>query len=161
QDFPSSRLGGVVVLAQSLGADAALKFFNSFGTVASFIGILLLVFFAAGRATGRFARPVPISVFLGPAVVLLLIGLVIPALRTFGLSLFNDDATRLVGADNYTWAFTSTSIQQGLFNTLLWIAVAPIVTTALGLTLALLVDRLRLQAVYKSLIFMPMAVSFV
>jgi len=30
-----------------------------------------------------------------------------------------------------------------------------------GLSLALLVDRLRLQSLYKSLIFMPMAVSFV
>jgi alpha-glucoside transport system permease protein len=151
----------MVVAQQSIGADAALKFFNSFGTVAMFIGILLLVFFAAGRATGRIVKPLTIAVFLGPAITLLLIGLVIPAIRTFGLSLYNDDTSRFLGSGNYTWAFTTPAIQQVLINTLLWIVVAPVVTTLLGLGLALLVDRLKLQSVYKSLIFMPMAVSFV
>ncbi|MFD0330283.1 carbohydrate ABC transporter permease [Streptacidiphilus monticola] len=37
----------------------------------------------------------------------------------------------------------------------------PIAATGLGLLLALLVDRLKRQALYKSLIFMPMAISFV
>jgi alpha-glucoside transport system permease protein len=91
----------------------------------------------------------------------LLIGLIIPAIRTFGLSLYNDDASKFLGSGNYTWAFTTPAIQQVLINTLLWIVVAPVVTTLLGLGLALLVDRLKLQSVYKSLIFMPMAVSFV
>src|SRR5262245_33662747 len=109
------------MLAQaSIGQDALLKFFNSFGTVATFLGILLLVFFAAGRATGRLARPLAIFVFLGPAILLLLIGLVIPAIRTFALSFFNDDATKFVGGENYSWAFTTSSIQEVLFNTLLW-----------------------------------------
>ena len=48
-----------------------------------------------------------------------------------------------------------------LFRSLLWIVIAPIVTTLLGLSFALLVDRMKGQAFYKSLIFMPMAVSFV
>jgi alpha-glucoside transport system permease protein len=149
------------VLANSTWSDAAIKFFNSFGTVASFVGILLLVFYAAGRATGRQYRPLAIAVFLGPAIVLLLIGLVVPAIRTFYLSFLSDDSTRFLGAKNYTWAFSTPSIHEVLLNTLLWIVVAPVVTTLLGLALALLVDRLRLEAVYKSLIFMPMAVSFV
>jgi alpha-glucoside transport system permease protein len=144
--------GTTVVLADSIWSDAAIKFGNTFGAVATFLAILLLVFFAAGRATGRFYRPVALTVFLGPAVVLLLVGLVIPAIRTF---------TRYLGFKNFTWAFTTSAIQEVLINTLLWIVIAPIVTTLLGLGLALLVDRLRGQAVYKSLIFMPMAVSFV
>jgi alpha-glucoside transport system permease protein len=154
--------GTTVVLADdSIVSDAAIKFVNSFGTVATFLAVLLLVFFAAGRATGRFYRPLAIGVFLGPVVALLLIGLVIPAIRTIYLSFLSDDSSRFLGAKNYTWAFTSSSIQHVLINTLLWILVAPVVTTLLGLSLALLVDRLRGQAVYKSLIFMPMAVSFV
>ncbi len=48
-----------------------------------------------------------------------------------------------------------------LLNTLLWIIIAPVLTTGLGLGIALLVDRMKRQAVYKSLIFMPMAISFV
>jgi alpha-glucoside transport system permease protein len=138
-----------------------IKFSNTFGTVAVFLAILLFVFLAAGRATGRFARPLAVTVFLGPAIALLLLGLVYPALRTIYLSLYNGDSSRFLGGGNYTWAFTSPTIQDVLINTLLWIVVAPIVTTALGLTMALLVDRMKGQAFYKSLIFMPMAVSFV
>jgi alpha-glucoside transport system permease protein len=119
------------------------------------------VFFAAGRATGRFYRPVAITVFLGPVVMLLLVGLVIPALRTMYLSVYSADSDRFLGLRNYTWALTTPAIKDVLLNTLLWIVIAPAVTTALGLTMALLVDRLKAQAVYKSLIFMPMAVSFV
>jgi alpha-glucoside transport system permease protein len=101
-------------------------------------------------------------VFLGPALLLLLVGLVIPAIRTLYLSFKNSDSTRVVGGRNYQWAFTSDYItHQVLLNTLLWIVVAPVVTTGLGLAIALLVDRMKRQAVYKSLIFAPMAISFV
>jgi alpha-glucoside transport system permease protein len=48
-----------------------------------------------------------------------------------------------------------------LLNTLEWIIIAPLVATGLGLSVALLVDRLKRQSLYKSLIFMPMAISFV
>jgi len=150
-----------VVLADSALSDAAVKFTNMIGAVAGFLAILLLVFFAAGRATGRFSRPLTIAVFVGPAVVLLLIGLVLPAIRTFYLSLRSDDSSRFIAGKNYQWAVTSDAIQGVLLNTLLWIIIAPLVTTGLGLAVALLVDRLKRQAVYKSLIFMPMAISFV
>jgi len=149
------------VLASATVTDAVVKFTNTFGTVAGFLASLLLIFCAAGRASGRIARPLAIVVFLGPAIVLVLAGLVIPALQTIFLSFRNDDSTRYLGARNYTWAFTASSIHQVLTNTLLWIIVAPLVTTGLGLLIALLVDRLRRQSVYKSLIFMPMAISFV
>jgi len=142
-------------------SDAVTKLLNTFGAVAGFLAILLIVFYAAGRATGKIARPLTILIFLGPAALLILIGLIIPAVRTIWLSTKSDDSTRSLGAKNYTWAFTSDSIHQVLLNTLLWIIVAPIVTTALGLCIALLVDRLKNEAVYKSLIFMPMAISFV
>lgn len=142
-------------------SDAVAKLTNTFGTVAVFLAILLLVFYAAGRATGRIARPLTIAVFLTPTILLLLVGLVIPAVRTINLSLYNDLSTEYVGTKNYLWAFTTPSIHDVLFNTLLWIVIAPVLTTALGLTMALLVDRMKRQAVYKSLIFMPMAVSFV
>jgi len=151
----------MTVLADSTFSDAVLKFGNTFGTVAVFAAILLLVFWAAGRATGRFYRPLALVVFLGPAILLLLGGLVVPAIQTFTLSFQNADSNRGVGLANYEWAFTTSSIQNILITTLIWILVAPVATTLLGLALALLVDRLRLQSLYKSLIFMPMAVSFV
>jgi alpha-glucoside transport system permease protein len=151
----------VVVLADSTLSDAATKFTNAFGAIAAFLAILLIIFFAAGRASGRIVKPLANVIFLGPAVVLLFIGLVVPAIRTAFLSFKNDDSTKFIGVKNYDWAFTTSAVQHVLLNTLLWIIIAPLLTTGLGLGIALLVDRMKRQAVYKSLIFMPMAISFV
>ncbi|MEZ0094335.1 carbohydrate ABC transporter permease [Streptacidiphilus sp. EB129] len=142
-------------------ADTLTKFGNAAGAVVVFVAVLLIIFYAAGRASGRLSKPLAVGILLGPALLLLLVGLVIPAVRTVYLSFYNDDSTRLLGGKNYTWAFTTSDIQQVLLNTLLWIVVAPVAATALGLVLALLVDRLKRQALYKALIFMPMAISFV
>jgi alpha-glucoside transport system permease protein len=142
---------------------SASKFGQMFLMLAVFFGVLLVVFFAAGRATGRFQRPVAVLVFLGPAVLLLIVGLLIPAIRTVYYSLYNSTSTNFVGAKNYEWALTTPGQQRVLINTLLWIVIAPLVSTAFGLVLALLSDRMRgrSEAVTKSLIFMPMAISFV
>ncbi|GAA1404716.1 hypothetical protein GCM10009639_50840 [Kitasatospora putterlickiae] len=150
-------------MSLSAGAwgDAMVKFGNGFGAIAGFLGILLLVFLVAGRASGRIARPLAVLVLLGPAVALLLVGLVAPLVRTVYLSLYSDDSSRFVGGENFGWAFTSEPLREVLVNTLLWLAVVPLAATGLGLVLALLVDRMRGQAVYKSLIFMPMAISLV
>ncbi|MGW6913610.1 carbohydrate ABC transporter permease [Kitasatospora sp. NPDC054939] len=149
------------VLTAGAWDDAAIKFGNGLGAIAGFLGILLLVFFAAGRATGRIARPLAAAVFLGPAALLLLVGLVVPLVRTVYLSLYSDDSSRFVGGENFGWALTSDTIREVLLTTGLWLVVAPLAATGLGLLLALLVDRMRGQAVYKSLIFMPMAISLV
>jgi len=149
------------LLADSAWTDATIKLGNSFGAIAGFLGILLVVFFAAGRASGRLSRPLAIGIFLGPAVLLLIVGLVAPLVRTVYLSFYNDDSTRFLGGKNYGWALTTDSIHTVLLNTLLWLVIAPLAATGLGLVLALLVDRMRRQALYKSLIFMPMAVSLV
>jgi alpha-glucoside transport system permease protein len=148
------------ILASTAG-DALSKLGQTGEAVAVFFGIGLIVFFAAGRATGRLQRPLSILVLLGPAVILIAIGLVIPALRTIYLSFYGDDSSTFVGGKNYTWAFTNSGSRQALINTLLWIIIAPVLVTVLGLLLAVLVDRLKRQSLYKSLIFMPMAISFV
>jgi alpha-glucoside transport system permease protein len=129
--------------------------------VAVFFAVLLIIFFAAGRATGRFQRPLAISVFVGPAVLLLLVGLVIPAIRTVIFSFKGADSKSWVGAGNYSWTFTNPDMRTVLLNTVLWLVITPLVSTALGLTLALLIDRMKREAWAKSLIFMPMAISFV
>nr|BEK68490.1 hypothetical protein KPHV_57170 [Kitasatospora purpeofusca] len=148
-------------LAAGAWGDAMVKFGNGLGAIAGFVGILLLVFLVAGRASGRIARPLAVLVLLGPALVLLLLGLVAPLVRTVYLSLYSDDSSRFVGGANFGWALTTGSVREVLVNTLLWLVIAPLAATGLGLVLALLVDRMRGQAVYKSLIFMPMAISLV
>lgn len=127
------------------------------------LGVILLVFFVAGRATGRLSKPVAVTVFLGPAILLVTVGLVLPALRTLVLSFMNASGKKGVGVDNYVWAFTDPGMRTVLLNTLLWIVVAPTVSTAFGLMLALISDQMgrRAESVAKSLIFLPMAISFV
>ncbi|MFF1875352.1 sugar ABC transporter permease [Streptomyces sp. CB03911] len=149
------------LLADGAWTDASVKLGNMVGAVAGFLGILLVIFFVAGRASGRIARPLAVLLFLGPAVLLLIVGLVAPLVRTVYLSFYNDDGTKFLGGKNYGWALTTESVQHVLLNTLLWLAVAPLAATGLGLLLALLIDRVRGQSVYKSLIFMPMAISLV
>ncbi|WFE46754.1 sugar ABC transporter permease [Verrucosispora sp. WMMD1129] len=99
--------------------------------------------------------------FLLPTVVLLLIGLVVPALRTTLLSFMDGGSQNFVGLDNYRWMFADDSIVRVLLNTLVWVTLVPLVATSIGLIYAVLVDKARLEAVAKSLIFMPMAISFV
>jgi len=150
-----------VTLASTL-SDSVSKFGVMIAAVAIFLAIVLVVFFLASQASGRLSRWLAIAVFLGPAVALLLVGLVYPAIRTLWYSFHGEAGTNWIGWGNYKWIFTTDRIvHEVLFNTVLWILVAPTVVTILGLALALLVDRLRGEAVYKSLIFVPMAVSFV
>ena len=100
-------------------------------------------------------------VFIGPAVAAIGLFLVYPAIRTFILSFANAQSTAWVGTENYTDLLSSSDFRQTLYNTLLWIAVVPAVTVALGLGVAVLADRLGPQSekLSKSIIFLPMAIS--
>ncbi len=99
--------------------------------------------------------------FLGPAAVLLLIGLIIPLIRTTYLSFFNADGSKFIGVENYKWIFTQSDTLIMLRNTLFWVICVPLLSTSVGLLYAVLVDKARFEAVAKSLIFMPMAISLV
>lgn len=99
--------------------------------------------------------------FLLPTLLLLTIGLVVPAIRTMLLSLMNGGSTEWVGLRNYGWMFSDNSMVRVLINTLVWVLLVPLVATAFGLIYAVLVDKARFEAIAKSLIFLPMAISFV
>ncbi|MCG5468436.1 sugar ABC transporter permease [Micromonospora sp. LAH09] len=99
--------------------------------------------------------------FLLPTLLLLTIGLVVPAIRTTLLSLMDGSSTNWVGLRNYGWMFSDDSIVRVLINTLVWVLLVPLVATGFGLIYAVLVDKARFESVAKSLIFLPMAISFV
>jgi alpha-glucoside transport system permease protein len=99
--------------------------------------------------------------FLLPAGLLLMIGLIIPAIRTLMLSFMNRGSTKWVGLENYGWLFSQSETLLTLRNTFIWVVLVPLVATSVGLLYAVLVDRARFESVAKSLIFMPMAISFV
>jgi len=137
------------------------KFTSAFSTIAFFFIVLAILFAIAGRANGKKARPIALVIFLAPALVLLLAGLIIPAIRTFLFSFMNPDSNAWVGFDNYYWMTQDPNIKSIMVNTILWILVVPIFTAALGLLLAIMLDRIKHESIPKSLLFMPMAISFV
>ncbi|MGN9767821.1 carbohydrate ABC transporter permease [Micromonospora sp. SD12] len=99
--------------------------------------------------------------FLLPTLLLLTIGLVVPAIRTVMLSFMDANSNDWVGLRNYGWMFSEDSIVRVLINTLIWVLLVPLVATSFGLLYAVMVDKARFEAVAKSLIFLPMAISFV
>ena len=94
--------------------------------------------------------------------VILSVFLVYPVINTVLLS-FKDNVGRdWVGLDNYEFMFTDDSLLRSIRNTIGWIVVVPLVAVTVGLVFATLADRLRRgEAVAKSVIFLPMAISFV
>ena len=137
------------------------KVATGLAAVAIFLGLLLIIFFIGARAKGKLQFPAAMLVFLGPAVLLLAYGLIAPAFLTTVGSFQNADGKSFVGLANYGWIFTNPGNRTFLINTVAWIIIAPLVSTGIGLMLALLLDRMRRESISKSLIFMPMAISFV
>lgn len=63
--------------------------------------------------------------------------------------------------ENFRQAISSSTGQIALRNTFLWLLVMVPGTAIFGLLLAVLTDRVPYEALAKSIIFMPMAISFV
>ncbi len=112
-------------------------------------------------------------VFVGPAMAILIWYLAFPAVRTFYLSLFDRDGPpdvgffqsfatdAFVGLSNYLAIFQQRLLTEALRNNLMWIVFGSTASVAVGLLVATLADRSRFERVAKSLIFLPMAISFV
>lgn len=137
------------------------SFFLLFLGLAVFAVLVFVVFWLAERTKEKTQHRAKFLVFLGPALLLLTIGLIYPAIRTLLLSFYNANSSAFVGLDNYFWAFTRPEILIVLRNTLIWVIVVPIASTSIGLAIAYLTDRMKYAGVVKSLIFLPMAISFV
>ncbi|MGA0542721.1 carbohydrate ABC transporter permease [Neotabrizicola sp. VNH66] len=113
----------------------------------------------AGRNINR-ASAIRPWLFLFPALFLLGLYLAYPVFATLWLSLTGRDG-QFVGLNNYTAMFGEPKFRESLWNNLLWLVVVPAASTAFGLLAAQLTDRIRWGNLAKSLIFMPMAISFV
>ena len=100
--------------------------------------------------------------FLFPAMVALGLYLAYPVFETLRLSLTDRDAGgAFVGFDNYRQMFGESKFWEALRNNMLWLIIVPAASTAFGLLVAQVTDRIAWGNVAKSLIFMPMAISFV
>jgi len=121
----------------------------------------------AGRNINR-ANLIRPWLFLFPAVFALTLYLAYPVVETIRLSLtervtLNDGTTmyNFVGLANYSQMSDDPKFWEAMFNNMLWLIVVPALSTAFGLLAAQLTDRISWGNIAKSLIFMPMAISFV
>ncbi len=130
-------------------------------SLVAFSAIIYALFLIGSRASVRWQEWLRYGIFLGPAILLLAVGMIYPALRTIWMSFMDARSENFIGLDNYVWAFTIPEIQIVLRNTALWVVFVPILSTLIGLAIAYMTDRMKSAAVVKSLIFMPMAISFV
>jgi alpha-glucoside transport system permease protein len=99
--------------------------------------------------------------FVGPAMLFLTVYLVYPVFETLRLSMFDRFGQNFIGFSNYAWAFGDATFWQAALNNIAWLLIVPFLSTAIGLVIAVLADRLWWGNIAKSLIFMPMAISFV
>jgi len=100
-------------------------------------------------------------VFVGPAIAIMAWFLAIPVIRSLWSSFRNALGTQWVGFDNYVFAFTDPRMLETFRNNLLWLVFGTAFSVGLGLLIAVLADRSKLEVLYKSIIFTPMAISFV
>ena len=114
----------------------------------------------AGRNINR-ANLIRPWLFLLPALLALGLYLVYPVFGSFSRSLYNRTGAEFIGLGNYRIMLGDPEFRTALTNNLLWVLIVPAASTFFGLLIAQLTDRLRWGTVAKSIIFMPMAISFV
>jgi alpha-glucoside transport system permease protein len=100
-------------------------------------------------------------IWLAPALLLLIAFLVYPTIYTLILSFQNSAGTQFVGLANYQHFFGPTGGLGALKNSVLWLVFFSGIAAALGLLIAILVDRVRFESAAKTAIFVPLAISFV
>ncbi|WP_345477946.1 carbohydrate ABC transporter permease [Actinoplanes auranticolor] len=132
-----------------------------FAAILLFAAVVGIILFIAGRFGGRRGDRIVAYSYLAPTVLMLLVGLVYPGVRTIYQSFFNAAGNAFIGIDNYKTIFTDGDQLTVLRNTVFWVVVTPFVATAVGLLYAILVDKAKMESFAKSLIFLPMAISFV
>ncbi len=114
----------------------------------------------AGLPRGWNRRVVP-WLFLAPAVAIVGLTLLFPAVSTVVLSFFSSDSSEYVGFDNYATTLTDSVTQVALRNTALWVVLLPSLSALVGLMIAVLADRVSYGGLVKAALFIPIAISAV
>jgi alpha-glucoside transport system permease protein len=134
------------------------------------VGGIAALFFIANWLTeqlpGNLGRILQPFVFIGPAIAIIGWYLVVPVFRTLILSFKNPLGMDWIGKglaifENYRFVFTDRIMLEAFRNNLLWMVFGTSFSVSFGLLIAVLADRSKFEKIYKAIIFMPMAISFV
>ena len=121
------------------------------------VGLLLLL---VGHAPKRGQERWQIAIFLVPGLLLLFYALFLPSIQTIVQS-FQDKRGNFIGLENYQWMFTQPDIIVVIQNTFAWVLIVPISSVVIGLLYAIAVDGAKTERLAKTLVFLPLAISFV
>ncbi len=100
-------------------------------------------------------------IFLLPAAVLLIGGLLVPAIRTLYVSFLDDNGQKWVGTENYIDIFKTKGTRLSVLNSVTWVTAGTFVTVVIGLAVARFADGVRGEKAIKSAIFVPGAISLI
>jgi len=148
EKFHGKVVIGILAIIAGVGGPAVLFYF--------------LNMFVEGLPRRLSGRVIPYA-FLLPGLGLMSIMLIYPAIQTINYSFANEDSSKYVGFDNYRTIFGDKDFRESIFNNLLWLIIVPAIVVAIGVVVAVLADKLskRGEQISKSIIFVPMAISFV
>ena len=136
------------------------------------VGGAYALFWLGNAMVDRFARKDPdkirAGVFVAPAMFVVGLFLIYPLVETIRLTFYSNNTVRgegrpFVGLENYTNVLSDQVFFSSLWNNVLWMIFVPSFAVAIGLAAAVLSDKLRprWENLSKSLVFLPMAISFV
>lgn len=111
------------------------------------------------RSSGRLKRGLIIASFLAPALIVLGALVAYPIIFTLVRSFYDRSGNTFIGLGNYATMFTNETTFTAIRNNVMWVLVAPIVCTTLGLIFAVLLQKLKWKTAFRLIIFMPMAIS--
>ncbi len=146
--FGSKIVIGVLAVIGGVGGAAALFYF--------------LNMFVEGLPRRLSEGLIPYA-FVLPGLALVALMLIYPTFQTINYSFANSDSTAYIGLQNYRTIFSDSAFWTAIGNNVLWLLIVPAVVVGLGVIVAVLADKLSAlgEKVAKSLIFLPMAISFV
>jgi alpha-glucoside transport system permease protein len=101
------------------------------------------------------------AVFLAPALIILTVWMVYPAIYTVIRSFYGQSGYlgTWVGVDNYKRLWNTPELRTAIKNNAIWVAVVPAFVTSIGLIFAVLTERVRWSVAFKTIVFLPMAIS--
>ena len=100
--------------------------------------------------------------FVGPSLFMISLFLFYPAVRTIYISFKDRYSNDFIGFENYKWAFSDPEMIVTIRNQIIWLFFVVFFVLLIGLVVGWLSDRLNKgEAFFKSIVFLPMAISAV
>jgi alpha-glucoside transport system permease protein len=131
------------------------------GVPATVIGYVFLIEQVLKLIPSRRQDSIRPWLWLLPALLFLFVFLVYPTLNTVVLSFMDKASKNFVGLNNYNYFITNQDTLISLRNNVIWLVLLTFFAVGAGLIIAILADRVRFESIAKSVIFVPLAISFV